>query len=201
MERIFDTFREASQEAARICREHGIGASLERRESQWVVVFDQELITEAPPPIEPDPLALENDLLRTELRQAKYDCSRLERQNKDLCSRISLLEQEHALVKPLLVRDAPSPFTLSVLDKTPKENVETILRYEYLCILNDLSEIDNAAFNEFRVASGLWIAIHNFEKIKNGPQPVHIPDRPRPNVEHCSSCGGIVINGHCRCSN
>jgi len=205
MERIFDTFREASQEAARICREQGIGASLESRDNRWAVVFDRplpdpSLPNEALPPAISDPVALENDFLRAQLGQVRHEFASLKATNKDLRSRITLVEQERDLVKPLLVRDAPSPFTRTVLDKLPKANLETILRYEYLCVLNDLGEIDQIAFNDFKGASGLWIAIHNYEKIMTGPQPACVPDHPRPYVEHCPSCGGVVINGYCKCS-
>lgn len=126
MERIFDTFREASQEAARICRDRETGASLKRRDDRWVVVFDSSISHEGSPPAGPDPLVLENDFLLTELQRMQDAFASLERANKDLRSRISVLELEHALVKPLLVRDTPSPFVKCILDRTPRENVETI---------------------------------------------------------------------------
>ena len=200
MERIFDTFREASQEAEMICRKHATKASLERRGSRFAVVFDHSLPDGALPLAEPDPLALENDLLRANLSQIQHDFASLTDTHKRLQSRIALFEQEHALVKPLLVRDTPSPFAQTVLNKMPKENVDTILRYEYLCVLSNLGAIDQIAFNDFKIASLLWIAIYNYEKIKVGPKPSYVPEYPRLNVEYCTSCGVVVINGHCKCS-
>ena len=199
MERIFSTFREASQEASRLCREHGSTASLERRGDSWAVVFDGTVpnTIEAPAP---DPLLLEIQDLREQLAQYRRECTFANAKIERLGKTIDSLEKEHLLVQPLLSKGVEARFSSDVLDKMTQENAQMLRRYGYLCELNDSGKIDKAAFDDFKASSGMWVAIHNYEKIKSGPQPINTPDHPKPVVELCSSCGGAVINGHCRCS-
>ena len=199
MERIFSTFREASQEASRLCQEHGTSASLERRGDSWAVIFDGSVSggTEVP---EPDPLLLEIQDLREQLVQSRRECISSSAKIKALSKVIDSYEKEHQLVHPLISQITELRFSSDVLEKMTRENALILRRYGYLCELSDSGKIDQVAFNEFKASSGMWVAIHNYEKIKSGPKPIQVPDHPRPSVALCSSCGGAVINGYCRCS-
>lgn len=199
MERIFGTFREASQEASRLCQQHGISASLERRGDSWAVTFDGSVRGGAAVP-EPDPLLLEIQDLREQLAQSRSECRSLSARIETLSKVIDCYEREHLLVRPLLTQSITLRFASDVLEKMTQENALMLRRYGCLCELSESGQIDQVAFNEFTASSGIWVAIHNYEKIKSGPQPIHVPDHPRPFVELCSSCGGAVISGHCRCS-
>ena len=198
LEHLFDTFRQASAAAAEICRQHETGASLERRGERWAVVLKRPG-PEVMPAV--DGLMLQNQLLRGSLALAERDRAVLQEENVSLRARVDVNDREHKLLEPLLTRDTPGPFDQFVVSKMNQEQANLLLRYGYLLSLKELKEIDTGSFDDFSAASGLWRAIHNYEKIKMGPQPVHNAERPHLNVEHCSSCGGIVINGHCKCSN
>jgi|26BtaG_2_1085354.scaffolds.fasta_scaffold02814_6 hypothetical protein len=200
MERIFSTFREASQEASRLCQEHGTTASLERRGGSWAVVFDGTVPNGVEAP-EPNPLLLEIQDLRDQLANYRRECKFANTEVKRLSKAIDSLEKEHLLIQPLLSKGVEACFSSDVLDRMTQENSHMLRRFGYLCELDDSGKIDQSAFNDFKASSGMWVAIHNYEKIKSGPQPVHVPDHPRPVAELCSSCGGAVINGYCRCSN
>lgn len=199
MEHIFRTFRDASQAASRLCQEHGTTASVERRGDSWVVVFDGRVPNgmEAP---EPDPLLFEIQDLREQMAHYRRDCEFANAKAGRLSRTNDSLEKEHLLLKPLLFNGVETHFSSEVLDKMTQENAFMLRRYGYLCELNDSGKLDQAAFDQFKASSGMWVAIHNYEKLKTGPLLLHVPDRPRPVVQLCSSCGGAVINSHCRCS-
>lgn len=225
MERIFSTFRLASQEASRLCKEHGANASLERKGDSWAVIFDGPVPSEVSGPDPAEHLQEINELREAldDLRSHAHDVERqhraevfslenqlnvLQRECESLHKKIEgknkiifSHEKEFNLLKPFLPKEEKPYFSTEILKKMSKENAYILSRYGYLCNLNDSGKINAKAFDDFKASSELWIAIHNYEKLKNGPQQTHGQDYKRPAIEICSSCGGAVMNGHCKCSN
>ena len=200
MERTFSSFREASQEAARICRDHSTGASLERRGDLWAVLFDGP-VPDVELSQEPDPRAAEIANLENELRTASREVANREHQISQLNLLLEDRAKELALIRPLVEKGIDADFDEKILIKMNHEEHELIDRYGYLCELSTRSLIDSNNFNELKVSTGLWKALHNYDKIKAGPQPISGSRVFTPKPTLCGSCGGAVFNGLCRCSN
>jgi len=86
--------------------------------------------------------------------------------------------------------------------KLPEDNKEILKKFERALALKDAGIVSKEKFDELTATSGLWKALHNYEKVLH-PQSLstYSSDGRGAYIDMCRSCGCPIVNGHCRCSN
>lgn len=136
----------------------------------------------------------------SELEAALRELVSLRSTNAELLKRIMVLDKERLLARCMVFpKDAPL-FDSAVLGKISRDNADLLRKFEYLFVLDSMDLIDRSVFEEFKRASGLWLAMHNYEKARDGVKVTLGSGRSRESAVICDSCGGAVVNGLCRCS-
>jgi uncharacterized protein YifE (UPF0438 family) len=86
------------------------------------------------------------------------------------------------------------------LAKLSEDNKLVLKLFERALVLKEMSVVTQEQFDKFAEVSDLWKALHNYKKVQH-PQTTYSSSTPRVRLDICSSCGGAVIDGHCKCSN
>ena len=120
---------------------------------------------------------------------------------QELQKKLKSVESFSEILQLGLPNKEPISWDQDVLNKLPRDNKEILRKFERALALRDADIVSEEKIQAFMAESGLWKALHNYEKLKHHKNhSATSKDNPRPDVEICASCGGAVIDGRCRCS-
>ena len=143
-------------------------------------------------------LIAENKELKESLKKSDAEIAKLKASQ---CG----LEKYVEILKTDVRHKGPYEWNQQVLEELSDDNIKTLRLFENAIILNEVGSLDEKTFAEFSSKSGLWIALHNYNKLLN-PRSEQKATRLDSGVNSmrdshiCGSCGTVIVNGYCKCS-